>query len=57
MQARLVSKPLTLSDIFTARGLPLRPFVTVVRVSVTVHLTESEELPTFSCPPNQRTAA
>ncbi len=40
MQAGLVNKPLTLSDIFTARGLPLRLLVTVVRVSVTVHLTE-----------------
>ena len=59
MQAGLVSKRLTLSDIFTARGLPLRLLVTVVLVSPTVHLTESDaaELPTFSWSPNQRTAA
>ncbi len=59
MQAGLVSKPLTLSDIFTARGLPPRRFVAVVRVSITIHLTESgaAELPTFSWPPDQRTAA
>jgi hypothetical protein len=42
MQAGLVSKPFTLSDIFTARGLSLHLFVAVVRVSVTVHLTESD---------------
>ena len=44
MQAGLVSKPLTLSYIFTARGLSLRLFVAVVRVSVT-----SKNLPQPSC--------
>jgi len=59
MQAGLVSRRLTLSDIFTARGVSLRLFVAVVRVSVTVHLTESDaaELLTSSWPPDQRTAA
>ena len=59
MQAGLVSKPLTLSDIFSARGPSLRLFVAVVRVSVTVHLTESDaaDLPTLSSPPDRRTAA
>ena len=59
MQAALVSKPLTLSDIFSARGPSLRLFVAVVRVSVTVHLTESDaaDLPTLSSPPDRRTAA
>ena len=60
MQAGLVSKPLTLSDIFTAPGLSVRLFVVaVVRVSATVHLTESDatQLPTFSWPLNQRAAA
>ena len=58
MQAGLVSKPLTFSDIFTARGSP-RVFVAVVCVSATVHLTESDaaQLPTLSSPPDQRTAA
>ena len=55
----LVTKRLSFSDIFTARGRSLRHFVAVVRVSVTVCLTESDaaQLPTFSCPPDQRTAA
>ena len=58
MQAGLVSKPLTFSDIFTARG-SLRVFVAVVCVSATVHLTESDaaQLPTLSSTPDQRTAA
>ena len=59
MQAGLVSKSLTLSDIFTARGLARHLFVEVVRVSVTVHLTESHaaEQRTFSSPSAQRKAA
>ena len=59
MQAGLVSKRLTLSDISTARGVSLRLFVPVVRVSVTVRPTESDaaELPTISWPHDQRTAA
>ncbi len=58
MQAGLVNKPLTLSDIFTARGVSLRLLVAVVRVSVTVHLTEprAAELRS-SWPPDQKTAA
>ena len=58
MQAGLVSKRLTLSDIFTARGVSLRLFVLVVLVSVTVHLTEphAAELRS-SWQPDRRTAA
>ena len=58
MQAGLVSKRLTWSDIFTARGLTQRVFVAVVHVSVTVQPTESDaaELPTLSWPHDQRTA-
>ena len=58
MQAGLVSKRSTLSDIFTARGVSLRLFVPVVLVAVTVHLTEprAAELRS-SWPPDQRTAA
>ena len=59
MEAGLVSKPLTFSDIFSVRGPSLRLFVVVVRVSVTVHLTESDaaEPRTISWPSDQRTAA
>lgn len=59
MQAGLVTIQLSFRDIFTARGLSLRLLVAVVRVSVTIHLTESDaaQLPTFSRPPDQRTAA
>ena len=59
MQAGLASKRLTLSDIFTARGVSLRLFVPVVRVSVTVRPTESDaaELLTISWPHDQKTAA
>ena len=58
MQVGLVSKRLTLSDIFTARGVSLRLFVLVVLVSVTVHLTEprAAELRS-SWQPDRRTAA
>ncbi len=58
MQAGLVSKPSTFSDIFTARG-SLRVFVALGCVSATVHLTESDaaQLPTLSSQPDQRTAA
>jgi len=59
MQAGLVSKRLTLSDIFAARGLTVRGLVTVVHVFVTVQPRESDatELPTFSWSHDQRTAA
>ncbi len=59
MQAGLVNKPLTLSDIFTARGSSLRLFVAVVCVSLAVQLKESDsaEPPTFSWPPDQRMVA
>ena len=59
MQAGLVSKRLTLNDIFTARGLTVRGFVAVGQVSVTVQPTESDaaELPTLSWPHDQRAAA
>ena len=52
MHAGLVSKRLTWRDIFTPRGLSRCLFVEVVRVSVTVHLTESDavELPKLLCP-------
>ncbi len=52
MQAGLVTKPLTLSDIFTARGFSLRVFVAVVCVSLTNHVTKSDtvELPRVCWP-------
>lgn len=58
MQAGLVTRRLSFRDIFAARGLSLRFFVAVVRVSV-IHFTESDaaEPTTFSWPPDQRTAA
>ncbi len=54
-----MSTPLTLSDIFTARGLSLRLFVVVLRVFLANHRMESDatQLPTFSWPPDHRTAA
>jgi len=59
MPAGLVSKRLTWSDIFTARGIALRVRVAIVHVSVAVQPTESDaaELPTLSWPHDQRTAA
>ncbi len=59
MQAGLVSRRLTLSDIFTARGLSLRLFVAVVRVFATDQPAETDAgtLPAFSWPHVQRTAA
>ena len=59
MQAGLVSKPFTSSDIFTARGLSLRLFVAVVRVCVAVYLTESDaaELPKVCWPTDPRREA
>ena len=60
MQAGLVSRRLTLSDIFTARGrLLLRLFVAVVRVFATDQPTETDAatLPKFSWPHVQRTGA
>jgi len=55
MQAGLVSKRLTLSEIFVARGLTVRGFVTVLHVFVTVQSRESDavELPTLSWPHEQ----
>ena len=59
MQAGLVTKRLSFSDVFTARGRSLRRFVAVVRVSVAVSFTESDaaQFPTFSWPTDQTTAA
>ncbi len=59
MQAGLVTKPLSFSDIFVARGFSLRVWVAVVCVSLIHHVAESDAaaLPTFSWPPDQRTAA
>ena len=59
MQTGLVSTRLNWSDIFTAPGLSLRILVAVVRIPVTVQLIETgpAELPTFSWPHEQRTAA
>ena len=59
MQAGVVSTRLNWSDIFTAHGLSLRVLVAVVRFTVTVPLIETgtAELPTFSWPHEQRTAA
>ena len=59
MQAGLVSKPLTLSDIFTARGLSLRLFVAVVYVSLPDHVTKSDavELPRLCWPTDPRRVA
>ena len=59
MQAGVVSAAMNWSDIFTARGLSLRVLVAVVRIPVTVQLIETgaAELPTFSWPHEQRTAA
>ena len=59
MQAGLVSTRLHWSDIFTAPGLSLRILVAVVRFPVTVQIIETgtAELPTFSWPHEQRTAA
>ena len=55
MQAGLVSRPLTWRDIFCDRRISLRLLVAVVRVSVTVHLTESDpaQLPTFCWTPDR----
>ena len=59
MQAGLVSTRMNWSDIFTAHGLSLRIFATVVRIPVPVQLIETgvAELPTFSWPHDQRKAA
>ena len=59
MQAGVVSTRLNWSDIFTARGLSRRLFVAVVRIPVIVQRIEpgTAELPTFSWPYEQRTAA
>ena len=59
MQAGLVSTPMNWNDIFTAHGLSLRIFATVVRIPVPVQLIETgvAELPTFSWPHDQRKAA
>ena len=59
MQAGLVSKRMNWSDIFTAHGLSLRIFATVVRIPVPVQLIETgvAERPAFSWPHDQRKAA
>ena len=59
MQAGLVSTRLTWSHIFTARGLSRRLLVAVVRIPVIGQRREpgTTELPTFSWPYEQRTAA
>ena len=59
MQAGVVSTRLNWSDIFTARGLSRRCFVAVVRIPVIVQRRGpgTAELPTFSWPYEQRTAA
>ena len=59
MQAGLVSTRMKWSDIFTARGLSLRIFATVVRIPLPVQLIETgaAELRTFSWPHDQRKAA
>ena len=57
LQAGLVSQRLALSDIFTAGGLPLRVFVAVVHVSVTVQLTESDALSARCSPWTRKQAA
>ena len=59
MQAGLVSTPMNWNDIFTAHGLSLRIFATVVRIPVPVQLIETgaAELRTFSWPHDQRKAA
>jgi len=59
MQAGLLSTPMNWNDIFTAHGLSLRIFATVVRIPVPVQLIETgvAELPTFSWPRDQRKAA
>ena len=59
MQAGLVSTRMNWNDIFTAHGLSLRIFATVVRIPVPVQLIETgvAELPTFSWPHDQRKAA
>ena len=59
MQAGLVSQRLAWSEIFTACGLTLRVFATVVHVSVTVQAAESDaaELPTRCSPLARQQAA
>ena len=59
MQAGLVSAPMNWSDIFTAPAPLYVILVAVARIPVTVQLIETgtAELPTFSWPHEQRTAA
>ncbi|MCK5618277.1 MAG: hypothetical protein KAJ17_02700, partial [Candidatus Krumholzibacteria bacterium] len=59
MQAGLVTKRLSFSDIFTARGFSLRVFVAVVCVSLTDHVTKSDavELPRACWPTDPRRVA
>jgi len=59
MQAGLVTKRLSFSDIFTARGFSLRVFVAVVCASLTDHVTRSDkvELPRVCWPTDPRLVA
>ena len=59
MQAGWVSAPLKWSDIFPAPAPLGLFFVAVVRIPVTVQLVETDtaDLPAFSWPHEQRTAA
>jgi len=59
MQAGLASTRMNWSDIFTARGLSLRIFATVVRIPVPIQLVETgvAEQSTFSWPHDRRKAA
>ncbi len=59
MQAGLVTKRLSFSDIFTARGFSLRVFVAVVCVSLTDHVTKTDtvELPRVCWPTDPRRVA
>ncbi len=59
MQAGLVTKRLSFSDIFTARGFSQRVFVAVVCDSLTDHVTRSDkvELPRVCWPTDPRRVA
>jgi len=59
MQAGLVTKRLSFSDIFTARGFSQRVFVAVVCASLTDHVTRSDkvELPRVCWPTDPRLVA
>ena len=59
MQAGLVTKRLSFSDIFTARGFSLRVFFAAVCVSLTDDVTKSDtvELPRVCSPTDPRRVA